>query len=177
MTEKESFLNALKNRILLFDGAMGTEIQSYDPSPEDFPNNQDGFNDGLILTHPDWIKEIHRNYLDAGSDCIETNSFGSNKIKLDEYGFGDQTVDFNKTADLAEVAVKDWNETLEKIELTKEILGALLKKLEAGNDGTLAKILNDPRFQSDASKEKVDYAALLEDIRLNPSKYTYLLSL
>jgi len=41
-------------------------------------------------------KQIHRNYLDAGSDCIETNSFGSNKIKLDEYGFGDQTVDFNK---------------------------------------------------------------------------------
>jgi 5-methyltetrahydrofolate--homocysteine methyltransferase len=48
------------------------------------------------LTHPEWIKQIHRNYLDAGSDCIETNSFGSNKIKLDEYGFGNQTVDFNK---------------------------------------------------------------------------------
>ena len=96
MTEKESFLDALKNRILLFDGAMGTEIQKYDPTPEDFPNNQDGFNDGLILTHPDWIKQIHRNYLDAGADCIETNSFGSNKIKLDEYGFGDQTIDFNK---------------------------------------------------------------------------------
>ena len=75
---------------------MGTEIQKYDPTPEDFPNNQDGFNDGLILTHPDWIKQIHRNYLDAGADCIETNSFGSNKIKLDEYGFGDQTIDFNK---------------------------------------------------------------------------------
>ena len=96
MTEKESFLDALKTRILLFDGAMGTEIQKYDPTPEDFPNNQDGFNDGLILTHPDWIKQIHRNYLDAGADCIETNSFGSNKIKLDEYGFGDQTIDFNK---------------------------------------------------------------------------------
>lgn len=75
---------------------MGTEIQKYDPTPEDFPNNQDGFNDGLILTHPEWIKQIHRNYLDAGSDCIETNSFGSNKIKLDEYGFGDQTIEFNK---------------------------------------------------------------------------------
>ena len=96
MTKTESFLDALNNRILLFDGAMGTEIQKYDPTPEDFPNNQDGFNDGLILTHPDWIKQIHRNYLDAGADCIETNSFGSNKIKLDEYGFGDQTVDFNK---------------------------------------------------------------------------------
>jgi len=81
LTEKESFLDALKTRILLFDGAMGTEIQKYDPTPEDFPNNQDGFNDGLILTHPDWIKQIHRNYLDAGADCIETNSFGSNKIK------------------------------------------------------------------------------------------------
>jgi len=96
LTEKEPFLDALKNRILLFDGAMGTEIQKNDPKPEDFPNNQDGFNDGLVITHPEWIKHIHRNYLDAGADCIETNSFGSNKIKLDEYGFGDQTVDFNK---------------------------------------------------------------------------------
>ena len=96
MTQKEPFLDALKNRILLFDGAMGTEIQKNDPKPEDFPNNQDGFNDGLVITHPEWIKQIHRNYLDAGADCIETNSFGSNKIKLDEYGFGDQTVDFNK---------------------------------------------------------------------------------
>jgi 5-methyltetrahydrofolate--homocysteine methyltransferase len=96
LTEKEPFLDALNNRILLFDGAMGTEIQKNDPKPEDFPNNQDGFNDGLVITHPEWIKQIHRNYLDAGADCIETNSFGSNKIKLDEYGFGDQTIDFNK---------------------------------------------------------------------------------
>ena len=102
MPEKEPFLDALKNRILLFDGAMGTEIQKFDPKPEDFPNNKDGFNDGLVLTHPEWIKQIHRNYLDAGSDCIETNSFGSNKIKLDEYGFGDDTVDFNKK--IAQVA-------------------------------------------------------------------------
>ena len=86
----------MNNRILLFDGAMGTEIQKNDPKPEDFPNDQDGFNDGLVITHPEWIKEIHRSYLDAGADCIETNSFGSNKIKLDEYGFGDQTIDFNK---------------------------------------------------------------------------------
>ena len=93
---KEPFLDAMKNRVLLFDGAMGTEIQRHDPQPGDFPNNQDGFNDGLVITHPEWIKQIHRNYLDAGSDCIETNSFGSNKIKLAEYGFGDQTIEFNK---------------------------------------------------------------------------------
>jgi 5-methyltetrahydrofolate--homocysteine methyltransferase len=96
LTQKEPFLEAMKKRVLLFDGAMGTEIQKFNPKPEDFPDNKDGFNDGLVLTHPEWIKQIHRNYLDAGADCIETNSFGSNKIKLDEYGFGDQTVEFNK---------------------------------------------------------------------------------
>ena len=95
-TTKESFLDAIRHKILLFDGAMGTEIQKYDPKPQDFPDSKDGFNDGLIITHPEWIEQIHRNYLDAGADCIETNSFGSNKIKLDEYGFGDQTVEFNQ---------------------------------------------------------------------------------
>ena len=82
LDEKEPFLDAMKNRILLFDGAMGTEIQRYDPKPEDFPNNQDGFNDGLVITHPEWIKQIHRNYLDAGADCIETNSLALIKLNL-----------------------------------------------------------------------------------------------
>jgi 5-methyltetrahydrofolate--homocysteine methyltransferase len=88
LTKKEDFLSTLNNRILLFDGAMGTEIQRFNPQSEDFPDGKDGFNDGLILTHPDWIKKIHRSYLTAGADCIETNSFGSNKLKLDEYGYG-----------------------------------------------------------------------------------------
>jgi len=101
MTE-ETFSQALGSKILLFDGAMGTEIQRYDPKPEDFPDGKDGFNDGLSQTRPEWIKEIHRKYLSAGSDCIETNTFGSNKIKLDEYGFGSQTVELNqKNAELA----------------------------------------------------------------------------
>ncbi len=99
---EETFATALENRILLFDGAMGTEIQRYDPKSEDFPDGKDGFNDGLSITKPDWIKEIHRKYLTAGADCIETNTFGSNKIKLDEYGFGSQTVEINqKSAEIA----------------------------------------------------------------------------
>ena len=111
MTEKEPFLEAIKHRVLLFDGAMGTEIQKFDPKPEDFPDGKDGFNDGLVLTHPEWIKKIHQSYLEAGADCIETNSFGSNKLKLDEYGFGDQTVEFNKKiAQLAVEATKDFSD-------------------------------------------------------------------
>ncbi|HSA98046.1 MAG TPA: homocysteine S-methyltransferase family protein [Candidatus Nitrosotenuis sp.] len=82
--------------MLLFDGAMGTEIQKFNPEPKDFPDGKDGFNDGLILTHPEWIRQIHREYLKAGADCIETNSFGSNKLKLDEYGFGEKTVEMNQ---------------------------------------------------------------------------------
>lgn len=93
---KETFSQALENRILLFDGAMGTEIQKLDPKSEDFPDGKDGFNDGLSSSRPEWIKKIHRTYLEAGADCIETNTFGSNKIKLDEYGFGEQTVELNK---------------------------------------------------------------------------------
>ncbi|MEM3172689.1 MAG: methionine synthase, partial [Candidatus Nitrosotenuis sp.] len=58
--QKKNFLDALKERVLLFDGAMGTEIQKFDPKPQDFPDGKEGFNDGLILTHPEWIKKIHR---------------------------------------------------------------------------------------------------------------------
>lgn len=112
LKQKESFSEALKHRILLFDGAMGTQIQKFNPKPEDFPNKKEGFNDGLVLTHPEWIKEIHKHYLDAGADCIETNSFGSNKIKLDEYGFGEQTVELNKK--IASLAVEVASEYKDK---------------------------------------------------------------
>lgn len=94
----EPFLDAIRHKVLLFDGAMGTEIQKFDPKPEDFPDGRDGFNDGLTLTHPEWIRKIHASYLEAGADCIETNTFGSNKIKLEEYGCGGRTVEINRLA-------------------------------------------------------------------------------
>ena len=104
-----TFLDEIKNHILLFDGAMGTEIQKLKPKAEDFPNNKDGFNDGLLLSKPESIKNIHRSYLEAGSDCIETNTFGSNQIKLEEYGFGEQTVSINKSAaELARSVIKEF---------------------------------------------------------------------
>lgn len=90
-----SFLNDLNNKVLLFDGAMGTEIQKYLPKESDYLNSKEGFNDSLNFTRPEWIKNIHRNYIIAGSDCIETNTFGSNKLKLEEFGEGDKTIEFN----------------------------------------------------------------------------------
>ena len=106
----KSFLEAIEERIILFDGAMGTEIQKLKPEPQDFPDNKDGFNDGLSLTKPEWIENIHRSYLEAGSDCIETNTFGSNQIKLQEYGFGEKTVSINRlAAELANRVVKKFS--------------------------------------------------------------------
>ena len=95
-----SLLEDLNTRIILFDGAMGTEIQKRSLQAEDFPDNREGFNDGLILTRPELIKTIHRQYLASGADCIETNTFGSNKYKLQEYGYGEKTAEFNTKAAL-----------------------------------------------------------------------------
>jgi 5-methyltetrahydrofolate--homocysteine methyltransferase len=109
---QESFLEAAKKRVLLFDGAMGTEIQHLNPKTEDFPDGKDGFNDGLNLSRPEWIKQIHRDYLAAGADCIETNTFGSNRFKLAEYGYGDKTIEFNKKAtELAREVCNEFNES------------------------------------------------------------------
>lgn len=98
------FRDALRDRVLLFDGAMGTEIQKLELPANRYPGGQAGFNDGLTVTCPDIIAKIHGSYLDAGADCIETNTFGSNRLKLDEYGMADQTYDINRQA--AEIAVE-----------------------------------------------------------------------
>ena len=109
----DSFIEDLNNKILLFDGAMGTEIQSYQPKQEDYLNNKEGFNDSLNFTKPEWIETIHRNYIRAGSNCIETNTFGSNKLKLDEFGLGDKTLEFNIQA--TKIAKQACSETNKKV--------------------------------------------------------------
>src|SRR5215203_3532025 len=107
-----SLLEDLNTRVILFDGAMGTEIQKLSPQAEDFPDRKEGFNDGLTLTRPGWIKTIHRQYLAAGADCIETNTFGSNLFKLQEYGFEEQTIELNSRA--AQIAREVCNEFKDK---------------------------------------------------------------
>ena len=135
---QESFLEAAKKRVLLFDGAMGTEIQRLTPKKEDFPDGKDGFNDGLNLSRPEWIKRIHRGYLKAGADCIETNTFGSNRFKLDEYGYGDKTIEFNKKA--TELAREVCNEF--KDSKPRYIIGSMGPSgyLPSSNDPTLGEM-------------------------------------
>jgi 5-methyltetrahydrofolate--homocysteine methyltransferase len=99
----ESLRAALKTRTLVADGAMGTMIQSANPSLDDFQGHE-GCNEILNITRPDLIAEIHRKYLDAGVDCIETNTFGANLGNLGEYGIPERTYELAKAG--AEIAAK-----------------------------------------------------------------------
>ena len=72
----QQLYDALASRILILDGAMGTMLQEYHPTAEDFGGARlENCNENLCRTHPEWIVDIHREYLKAGSDIVETNSF------------------------------------------------------------------------------------------------------
>ena len=93
------FFELAKHQIMFLDGGMGTQLQLRDPSPDDFGGAiYEGCNEILCATRPDWIREIHAAYLDAGADGIETNTFGSNEIVLAEYGIPERTYELNVTA-------------------------------------------------------------------------------
>src|SRR5206468_8642644 len=87
----------LQQRILVLDGAMGTAIQRDRPDEAgyrgerfaDWPSHVQGNNDLLTLTQPDIIRSIHREYLEAGADLIETNTFNANAISLADYGMAE----------------------------------------------------------------------------------------
>ncbi|MDI2032234.1 methionine synthase [Saccharopolyspora sp. TS4A08] len=82
--DPSGFLAAIDERVLVADGGMGTALQAYDLSLDDF-SNLEGCNEILNVTRPDVVSSIYRGYLDAGSDAIETNTFGANWANLAEY--------------------------------------------------------------------------------------------
>ena len=84
-----SLRDALSERVVIADGAMGTMLQARNPSLEDF-QNYEGCNEILNITRPDIVKEVHSEYLEAGVDAIETNTFGANFANLAEYGIEDR---------------------------------------------------------------------------------------
>lgn len=91
-TTQHDIYTALTKRILVVDGAMGTSIQNYDLSPDAFGGLEyEGCNENLNLTSPEIIESIHRGFLLAGADIIETNTFGSTPMVLDEYGLGESS--------------------------------------------------------------------------------------
>ena len=83
------FLKAVQQRVVIFDGAMGTNIQYRNPTADDYWGKE-GCNELLVLSRPDIIRDIHADFFRVGCDVVETDTFGSTRIVLAEYGLEDE---------------------------------------------------------------------------------------
>ncbi|MEO8648079.1 MAG: methionine synthase [Acidobacteriota bacterium] len=100
-----NFLELLKEKVVVFDGAMGTYLQSLDLSIDEWGGpNFENCSENLLYTRPDAIESVHKAFLDVGCDVIETNSFGGSEVVLKEFGIAEKTYDVNRRA--AELAVR-----------------------------------------------------------------------
>ncbi|MDX5404215.1 MAG: homocysteine S-methyltransferase family protein [Bacteroidota bacterium] len=156
-----------RKRLLVLDGAMGTMIQRHNLSEDQYrgerfashPYSQKGNNDLLALTQPAIIAEIHRAYLEAGADILETNTFNSNRISMADYGMEEQVREINLEASRL---AKDAAESFTKQEPQKP-------RFVAGSIGptnrtlSLSPDVNDPGYRAisfdhlkDVYKEQVD---------------------
>src|SRR5260221_14664094 len=96
------YLETLRDRVLFFDGAMGTQVQARELTPEDYGGKRwEGCIEYLSLTRPDVVVAIHTSYFDAGADVVETNSFQASRTRLEEWGLGERTVELNRAAGAA----------------------------------------------------------------------------
>lgn len=93
------FLDLLKERVVIFDGATGTNLQLLGLTADDFGGpHLEGCNEILVKTRPDAIAQLHASFFEVGVDVVETNTFGAFSVVLDEYAISDQTYEINKTA-------------------------------------------------------------------------------
>src|SRR5918994_2874243 len=106
-----SFLDTLKERIVVFDGAMGTNLQLQNLTLEDFGGLRfEGCNENLLITRPDAVENVHKAFFDVGCDVIETNSFNGTTVDFAEYDMADQTYDMNvRAATLAKRVASDYS--------------------------------------------------------------------
>jgi 5-methyltetrahydrofolate--homocysteine methyltransferase len=148
--------NLLKNKILTIDGAMGTMVQSFKLSEEDFRKDQfkdhpidlKGNNDILVLTQPQIISEIHKRYLEAGADIIETNTFNANSISQSDYQLEDQVYNINHEA--AKIASKVAKSYKDKPRFVAGAIGPTSRTASLSPD------VNDPSYRNTSFDELVN---------------------
>src|SRR5579863_4727546 len=96
---RSDYLTALGERVVIFDGATGTNLQLQDLGAEEFGSAKlEGCNEVLALNYPRAVEQLHRSFLDVGVEVIETDTFGAFSVVLDEYGIGDQVREINVAA-------------------------------------------------------------------------------
>ena len=103
MAERD-YIAAVKERVVVFDGGMGATLEQFDLTQEDYGGLQGKCHEALILNRPDVIEGVHTSMLEAGAEVVETDSFQGSRLKLEEWGLGEHTLEINTKA--AEIARK-----------------------------------------------------------------------
>src|SRR5271169_2711796 len=139
----------LRERILIMDGAMGTMLQQANLTAEDFGGPElEGCNENLVLSKPEVVLSIHRKYLEAGSDIIETNSFGSTPVVLAEYGLGTRAREISRiAAELARQAADQFS-TLAKPRFVAGSMGPTTKAISVTGGINFEQLQNNYREQA-----------------------------
>ena len=132
----------LAERVLVLDGAMGTMLQQRDLTAADFGGaSLEGCNESLNRTRPDVVREIHRAYLEAGSDAIETNTFNCDRISLGDYGLSSDVYELNVTAaKLAREAAEEFS-TSRKPRFVIGAMGPTTKSITVVGGVTFAQLV------------------------------------
>jgi 5-methyltetrahydrofolate--homocysteine methyltransferase len=142
------YLDALKDRVLIFDGAMGTSLQKQNLGAAEFGGEKlVGCNDYLVVSYPQAVETVHRSFLDVGVDVIETDTFRANRLTLGEYGLGDRTVEINRAA--ASLARRLADEYAEKTGQERFVAGSI------GPSGKLPS-MDDPELSNISFDELAD---------------------
>jgi 5-methyltetrahydrofolate--homocysteine methyltransferase len=140
---RRAFLDALAKRVLVYDGAMGTSLQSMNLTAENYGGEKyNGCPDYLNITYPEAPAAVHRSYLEVGVDVVETNTFRSNRLTLGEYGLGERTIEINIAAAQLARKVADEFSTPEHPRFVAGSIGPS-GKLPSADDPTLSDITYD----------------------------------
>src|SRR5436305_1786089 len=92
------FLAATRERVVVFDGSMGATLEQYDLSLEDDYGLPGRCHEALVLNRPDVIEQLHASMIEAGAEVVETDTFQGSRLKLDEWGLGEHTLELNRRA-------------------------------------------------------------------------------
>src|SRR4029078_6448900 len=98
------YLDAIRSRVVVFDGGMGATLEQFDLTSEDYGGLQGKCHEALVLHRPDVIQGVHGAMLDAGAEVVETDTFQGSRLKLEEWGLAEHTLEINRKA--AEIARK-----------------------------------------------------------------------
>lgn len=155
----QTLYKALEDRVLVLDGAMGTALQSKNLTPADFGGEIfEGCNENLNLTRPDVIQSILEDYLDAGADIIETNSFGGTPIVLEEFSLGQKAIEINLAAAQIARRAADNRTTADKPRFVAGSIGPTTKAISVTGGITFEELIENFKVQCDALYEGgVDY--------------------